>query len=67
LRVLSRTALWVLSHQGNRCDFAQVHTATTGRVTSCSRPSSVTTTSACRTTSGPSPCCSMRTCSPARE
>ncbi len=62
-----RTDLCVLSHHGIRWDRWQVQSATTGRVTSCSRPSSATTTSACRTSSGPSPYCLMLTCSPHRE
>src|SRR5690606_19577535 len=46
--------LWVPSHHGARPLMPQAHTATTGRVTSCSRPSTPRTMSAPRTRIGPS-------------
>ncbi len=46
-------ALWVLSHQGLRPDLPQAQTATTGRVTGCSAPSSSTTSPRLARSSGP--------------
>src|SRR5205823_6045433 len=51
----------VSSHQGARDDRPQVHTATTGRVTSWVSPAVSTTESAPRTSSGPPGQSSTRT------
>ena len=44
--------------------YVREHSATTGRVTSCSTPSASTTTAACRASTGPSPQGSRSTSSP---